>query len=210
MPLPSLLAALAGVLVGAGAGWGGRVLLGRLRRGAPVRPPWLEVAGAVATGLGVALTWPAPTTGLVVWAGLLTVVLGAVDIAAHRLPDALTWPAIPITAGLILLTWLADPDTGRPLTALLAAAVVTAVFGLVSRLAPSAMGLGDVKLVPSLALLTGYRSVESVLWWLALAFLLGAVVALVGLALRRLTMKSAIPFGPCLLAACWAVLLGPG
>ena len=72
------------------------------------------------------------------------------------------------------------------------------------------MGLGDVKLLPSLALMTGYLSVAAALLALIVAFVLGALVALGGLAVRRLSMTSAIPFGPFLLAGCWLVLAVPG
>jgi leader peptidase (prepilin peptidase)/N-methyltransferase len=204
-----LIAAVLGTLGGALAGWAGRALLGRLRRGVAIRPPVLEVAAALVTGLGAALAWPSATVVLVVWAGLLAVTLGAVDIAAHRLPDALTLPAIPVTAGLVLVTGLLEPVAGGLAFALVAAVIVTALFWAVAALAPRAMGLGDVKLVPSLALLTGYVSLGAVLWWLMLAFVFGAVVSLAGLATRRLSMRSAIPFGPCLLAGCWMVLAFP-
>ncbi|HEY5879017.1 MAG TPA: A24 family peptidase [Nakamurella sp.] len=204
-----LIAATLGALGGALAGWGGRVLLARLRRGVVLRPPVLEVSAAVVTALGMAIGWPAPTVGLLAWAGLLAVVLGAVDVAAHRLPDALTLPAIPVTAALAGVTWLVAPSSGRPLTGAVCAVVVTGVFAGLAVLAPRAMGRGDVKLVPSLALMTGYLSIPAVLWWLILAFGLGALVALIGLATRRLSMRSAIPFGPCLLAGCWLVLALP-
>lgn len=204
-----LIATGLGVVLGALAGWGARRLLARLRRGVVVRPPVLELCGAGLTGLGVALVWPSVLVGLVVWTGLLTVTLGAVDIAAHRLPDALTRPAIPITAVLIGATWLADPASGRPLTAIVAALVVTGLFWGLAALSPRAMGRGDVKLVPSLALMVGYLSVAAVLWWLILAFVLGAVVALAGLISRRLSIGSAIPFGPCLLVGGWVVLVVP-
>ena len=36
------------------------------------------------------------------------------------------------------------------------------------------------------------------------------IVSLAGLATRRLSLQSAIPFGPCLLAGCWIVLAWPG
>lgn len=210
MTWPTVLAALAGGALGAAAAWAGRWVLARLRRGVVLRPPAVEIAGAMVTGLGVALTWPSPTTGLVVWAGLLGVVLGAVDIVAHRLPDALTVPAVPITATLVLGTWWAAPSSGHLPTALVVAVVVTGLFGALTLVAPRAMGRGDVKLVLSLSMLTGYLSVPAVLWWLILAFGLGALVALAGLATRRLTLGSAIPFGPCLLAGCWLVLVLPG
>ena len=43
-----------------------------------------------------------------------------------------------------------------------------------------------------------------------IAFVLGALVALLGLLFRRLSLSSAIPFGPFLLAGCWLVLVFPG
>ena len=145
-----------------------------------------------------------------VWAGLLAVALGAVDLVHHRLPDALTLPAIPITAAVIAGVELAAPGTGSPVTAVLVAIVGTGLFWALSALAPRAMGLGDVKLLPSLALMTGYLSVAAALLALVIAFVLGALVALGGLAVRRLSMTSAIPFGPFLLAGCWLVLAVPG
>lgn len=207
--MPSLLAAALGAVLGALAGWGGRVLLGRLRRGVVLRPPVLEVAGALVTAVGLGLSWPAPTFALVVWAGLLAVILGAVDISVHRLPDALTLPAVPITAGLILATWWASPSSGAPLTAVASAVVATGGFAGLALAAPRAMGRGDVKLVPSLALLTGYLSIPAALWWIVLAFGIGALIAVAGLATRRLSFGSAIAFGPCLLAGCWLVLAFP-
>lgn len=209
MTWPTVLAVVVGGALGAALAWAGGQVLARLRRGVALRPPAVEVAGAVVTGLGVAVTWPSPTTGLVVWAGLLAVILGAVDIVAHRLPDALTLPAVPITAILVLGTWWVEPSSGHLPTALVMAAVVTGLFGALALVAPRAMGRGDVKLVPSLSMLTGYLSVPAVLWWLILAFGLGALVALAGLTTRRLTLGSAIPFGPCLLAGCWLVLAFP-
>ncbi len=205
-----IVSALVGLLAGAAAGAVLRVLLGRLRRGVVLRPGVLELCSAVLTGAGVALTWPAPTVALVVWAGLLAVALGAVDIVHHRLPDAMTLPAIPITAVLLVLTGWAAPGTGSLLIAALVAAVLTGLFWAVASIAPSAIGRGDVKLVPSLGLLTGYLSVASAVLAITIAFVLGAAVALVGLARRRLTMRSAIPFGPCLLAGTWIVLTVPG
>ncbi len=88
--------------------------------------------------------------------------------------------------------------------------VVGAAFWALSALAPRAMGLGDVKLVPSLALMTGYVSVATGLLAVVIAFVLGALVAMVGMLFRRLSLDSAIPFGPFLLAGCWLVLVCPG
>jgi len=201
--------AMIGLAAGALAGWGIRLLLAQLRRGVVVRAGVLEVCAALVTGLGVGLSWPGPVSVLVVWAGLLGVALGAVDLVHHRLPDALTLPAIPITLLLIGITDFAAPATGSVITALIVAGVLGGAFWALSAISPRAMGLGDVKLVPSLALMTGYVSVAAGVLAVVIAFVLGALVALFGLLFRRLSLGSAIPFGPFLLAGCWLVLAFP-
>ena len=68
-----------------------------------------------------------------------------------------------------------------------------------------AIGLGDIKLLVSVGLLTGLgRATLGVV----AAALLSGVVVIVLLAMRRVTLKSYIPFGPFLIAgAFWSVLL---
>ncbi len=210
MPDFSWLPALCGVAIGAAVGWGIRGLLSTLRRGAVLRPGAAELACALVTGLGFGLAWASPLVALVVWCGWLGVALGAVDIVHHRLPDALTLPAIPITAAIVGVTGWLRPGSGSPLTAVLVAVVLSGLFLLLAAVAPTGMGQGDVKLVPSLTLMTGYVSVAGAVLGVLIAFVLGAVWAVVGLASRRMTMKTAIPFGPFLLAGCWLVLLFPG
>ena len=203
------LPALCGVAVGAAVGWGIRRLLAALRRGAVLRPGVAETTCALVTGLGVGLAWGGPLIGMVVWAGWLGVALGAVDIRHHRLPDALTLPAIPITMLVVGFTEWVRPASGSVVTALVVAAVLSLLFLLLAVVAPSGMGQGDVKLVPSLALMTGFVSIAAAVVSALAAFVLGAGWAVVGLASRRMTMKTAIPLGPFLLAGCWLVLVFP-
>ncbi len=201
-------AALAAVL-GALVGFGLRLLLGRLRRGAVIRPGVLEVVTAMVSAVGVLLAHGLPHVGLVLWAGILGVGLSAVDLKHHRLPDALTLPAIPISLGMVALTgWLA-PDSGSVLRAVLGGAVLGAIFGLLALLTPRNMGWGDVKLVVSVGILLGFISWSALLLGLIAAFVLGALVSIVGIVVRRWSLKSAIPFGPFLLAGCWLVLVLP-
>jgi leader peptidase (prepilin peptidase)/N-methyltransferase len=186
-----------------------RLMLGRLRRGAVIRPAVLEMASAAISAAGVVLAWGRPTLGLVLWAGLYTVALSAVDIKHHRLPDALTLPAIPISLAAVALTDRFAPETGSVLRSGLAAVTVGAVFALPALLAPRAMGWGDVKLVVTPGILLGYLSWTAVVLGIALAFVLGALVAVIGIAVRRWRLQSAIPFGPFLVVGCWVVLVLP-
>ncbi len=209
MPDFHWLPALCGMAVGAAVGWGIRRLLAVLRRGAVLPPGVAETTCALVTGVGVGLAWGGPLIGLVVWAGWLGVALGAVDIRHHRLPDSLTLPAIPITVLLVGFTEWLHPDSGNVVRALVTAAVLSGLFLLLAAVAPTGMGQGDVKLVPSLALMTGFVSIAAAVLSVLVAFVLAAGWAVVGLASRRMTLKTAIPFGPFLLAGCWLVLVFP-
>lgn len=140
---------LAWALVGAGAGMlagaAGRGLLGRLRRGTAIPPPWCEVSvgglwAGIAGGAGTAhvpLAWVPVLAG----AAWLAVVAGVVDVRHHRLPDALTLPALP--AALALVVPLGGAAVGRAAAGAVLLAMVHLVVHAVS---PAALGLGDVKL----------------------------------------------------------------
>ena len=145
-PEPAALGwAALGLGLGLLAGAGGRLLLRRLRRGTRVPPPWCEgavgllwaaLAGAAGHGL---LGWPwVPLLASAAWFG---VVAGVVDARHHRLPDALTLPALPVA--LLLVIPLGGPALGR---AAAGAAVLGAAYLLVHAVAPAALGAGDVKL----------------------------------------------------------------
>ncbi len=179
---------------GGGAGTGARRLLGRLRRGAAVRPPACEAvvaAGWTALAAGwVAGAVPgrwAPVLLALVWFGAAA---GAVDLAVRRLPDALTLPALPVV--LVLLAPLGPAALGRG-----AACAVLAVLAhaAVRRAVPAALGGGDVKLAAPLGAVLG-----AVAWTAPVlaAVLAAAVTALAGLVLRR---RAGLPHGASMLLA---------
>lgn len=101
------------------------------------------------------------------------VALSCYDIAARRLPNALTLPG-----AVAVLTGAAIAGCGG--AALAGAAALAVLYLLVHLRAPTAMGAGDVKLAIGLGGLAGCFGVD--VWFLAAlgAPLLTAVVAMVG------------------------------
>lgn len=197
-------AVAAGGALGALAGTGVRRVLGRLRRGAHLRPPWCEVTlGAAWAALAAAWSGgavPAPWLPVLLGFAVLGVAAGAVDLRHRRLPDALTLPAFP--AALLLLLPLGPGVVGR---AVAGAAVAVATHAMVHLLAPPAMGAGDVKLAAPLG------AVLAAVSWpaLALGALLAAVItgvgAAAGLGSGRLVAGAPLPHGASMVLAGWLV-----
>ncbi|GAA1833254.1 hypothetical protein GCM10009836_09240 [Pseudonocardia ailaonensis] len=168
--------AVVGLGLGVLTGAAGRVLLRRLRRGTRVPPPWCEaVVGPLWAALGAAagggaLPWSwVPLLAAAAWFG---VVAGAVDIRHHRLPDALTLPALP--AVLLLVVPLGGAALGR------AAAATVLLVGahlVVHTVAPASLGAGDVKLAAPVGALLGAAGWPAVLLGCALAALVSGVLA---------------------------------
>ncbi|GGP62680.1 prepilin peptidase [Saccharothrix coeruleofusca] len=182
--------ALTGFLAGA---LGARVLR-RLRRGADAHWLWCALLTALLWSLAGALDLPPrwlPVPLALAWVG---VALAVVDLRHRRLPDALTLPAYPVAA--LLLVW-SGADLGRALAG-------CALFGgfhlLVHLLRPSALGGGDAKLAGVLGAVLGAVSWTA----LPLAALGAAATTLVLARCRRSRHPPAdLPHGPGLLASTW-------
>jgi leader peptidase (prepilin peptidase)/N-methyltransferase len=139
-----------------------------------------------------------------VWFLVLELLL-ATDLDQRLLPDLITLPMVPIA--LAIAASGADPLVrGQLVFAVIAAvALPLLLFALSIPFGAGAIGLGDIKLLVSVGLLTGLG--RAVLGVIAGALLSGVVVILL-LATRRVTLKSYIPFGPFLIVgAFWSVLL---
>lgn len=198
------LQALGGAALGVFAGWGARVVLGRLPRGA-VRVPVGVCEAAVGAAWGLLVlraasghlpAWWLPVPAALAW---LTAVLTATDLSHRLLPDAVTLPAYPAAAALLVAAALAGPGSALALRAAAGGAVLAAGYAAVHLAAPSQLGAGDVKL----AGVTG-ATLAAVSWS---ALLLGSLIAAVitvaiiaVLALRPGSGRQA-PHGPGMLAA---------
>jgi leader peptidase (prepilin peptidase)/N-methyltransferase len=136
---------------------------------------------------------------------LVLVLLLATDLDQRLLPDLVTLPLIAATLVMAVAGW--NPLVAGYLgSAVLAALAIPSFLFVVSiPFGSGAIGMGDLKLLVSVGLLTGLgRSIAG----LAIgALAAGAVIGLL-LVLRRVTLRTYIPFGPFLIAgAFWAVLV---
>lgn len=134
---------------------------------------------------------------------VLSVVLTVIDIRTHRLPDAWVLPSYPVGLALLGIAALADQDGGRLLRAVIGMVALFA-FYLVLRIArPAGMGGGDVKLAGVIGLLLGWQGWGALVAGTLAAFVLGGIVAVALIAVRRADAKTPIPFGPFMIAGAW-------
>ncbi len=158
------------------------------------------IGGAGAAAL--ATTW-AETVAFAVLA-LACALLVAIDLAEHRLPDVITLPLYPIM--LVTLAIAAGTSGewsrfGRSAAAMVALAAVYFAMAIT----PSGLGLGDVKLAGPLGAFLGWFSWAHVLAGTLAAFLLGGAMAIILWITGRANRKSALPFGPWMIAGAAAV-----
>lgn len=130
----------------------------------------------------------------------LGVAMTYVDVREHRLPDWLTLPAFAGAAVALGVVAAVSGEWG-PYGRAWAAAAASLVFYLtLALLRPSDLGLGDVKLGVVLGFLLGWIGWPVLVLGVFAAFVVGAVVGLALMIVGNAGRRSAIPFGPPMLA----------
>jgi leader peptidase (prepilin peptidase)/N-methyltransferase len=120
--------------------------------------------------------------------------LSAIDLKEHRLPNQLVaWFTAIQLAALIALSL---EGINKLKTPLLVAIGTTAIYLILFILSRGALGMGDVKFAFPLGLTVGWYVPD--MWLIAIfsSFLCAGVVALIGIAAKRITRNSPIAFGP--------------
>jgi leader peptidase (prepilin peptidase)/N-methyltransferase len=163
--------------------------------------------GAFAFGLHVARFADAEAIVKVLFgARFATLVVGfASDLDQRLLPDELTIPIVPL-ALLLDLTGRNPLVGGSLLPTLLVAAFVPIGLYLASiPFGAGAFGVGDVKLLIGVGLMTGFaRAIGGLIAGLLAA---GLVLGLL-LSMRRIGRRTYIPFGPFLIfGALWGIFI---
>ncbi|MFE0201932.1 prepilin peptidase [Streptomyces sp. NPDC058985] len=146
---------------------------------------------------------------LAVWLLLapVGVLLAAVDLKVRRLPDPLTLPLAGAAVALLGLTALVPEHAGEWTTALLGALALGAGYLVLFLINPAGMGFGDVKLALTAGAVLGWYGWPTLMLGTFAGFLLGAFYGGALLVARRAGRKTAIPFGPFLIAGAFLGVL---
>lgn len=195
------------------------VLRGRCAScGAPISPryPLVELA----TGLAFAgVAWlflfggdlplgaRIAVTAVYLYLAAISIALTLIDIDTHRLPNSIVLPSYLVVAVLFTVACLLGAEWEALLRAAIGGVVLYAFYLLLRLVRPSGMGGGDVKLAGVLGACLAWLGWGALVVGAFAAFVLGGVFGLALIAARRAGRKTAIPFGPFMLAGAWVGIL---
>lgn len=135
------------------------------------------------------------------------VVLGAVDLTEKRLPNAILYPSLAVSVALLACTSLVTGAWTAFLGAVCGGAGLFALYFVLAVISPSGIGMGDVKLAALVGLMLGYLGWMPLLVGGTAGFLIGGLTSLIALVSGRASLKTAIPFGPAMLAGAFLGML---
>lgn len=144
------------------------------------------------------------------WFAAAGVALTAIDLELQRLPDAIVLPSLGVVTVLLGASAALVGDWGQLITVFAGAAALFAFYFVIVLVYPAGMGGGDVKLAPLIGAATGYIGWSAIAVGAFAGFVIGAIVGVSSMLIRRAGRKHAIPFGPWMLAGAWlGIVAGP-
>ena len=175
-----------------------------------IRYPLVELlTGAVWVGVALRFgwSWTLPAE-LVFVTGLIA--LAFIDFDHLKLPRVIVWPLGIAVLFLLVMAAAIHGTWHRLLIAVICAAVEFAVLFMINLISPRALGFGDVRLAPVLALALGWLGWRFAFWGFLAANVLGAIVGIVLIAARRAGRRTPIPFGVFLAVGAFGVMMYAG
>jgi leader peptidase (prepilin peptidase) / N-methyltransferase len=157
--------------------------------------------------LAIDLPWALPAYLYLAATGLA---LAMIDIDVKRLPNKIVLPSYLIVAVLLAVAAAGEQDWWPLARAGFGAAALFAFYFALAFAYPAGMGFGDVKLAGVLGALMGYLSWSALVISTFGAFLLGAIVGVALMVAGRGGRKTAIPFGPFMIAAALITVFAGG
>ncbi|MEM1334259.1 MAG: prepilin peptidase, partial [Actinomycetota bacterium] len=185
------------------------VLRGRCRRCRTpigIEPIVLELANVA---VWLLLAWEfratAPLPAFLAWGSVL-VAQSWIDLREERLPRAITYTGVGLGAVGLTVAALVDGEPERIWMSALGAAIALAILWSIYQFASwrygegVGFGWGDVIISPLLGMYVGYLNPGVVAPAIFFGFLLGAIVAIPMVIVRRGDTQTTLPFGPFLAA----------
>jgi leader peptidase (prepilin peptidase)/N-methyltransferase len=161
-----------------------------------VRDPMLELGIGVAwvlVGARLGLSWILPA--FLAYATTLAI-LSAVDLDERRIPNKVLGPMSLVAAGLLLVAALVEGKLGVVPRMVVGGLGYAAPMLLLALIAPGSMGMGDIKLAAYIGAHLAWFSLTHVLAAAFAGFIIGALVGLLLIVLRKKGRKDTVPFGP--------------
>lgn len=173
--------------------------------------PAIRLTTAVATAVLFALMTlrfglsPALPAYLIL--SVLAVQLSRVDIAHHLLPNALVLVLFAAGLGLLTMSAVLVPDWPGLLRAAAGGVILFLGYLILGLISPGGLGMGDVKLSAPLGMYLGYLGWTHVFYGGLLGFVVGGVMTVLLLRLKRGIKPSEVAHGPAMFAAAIGVVL---
>lgn len=167
---------------------------------------WRFATDLLAAGDGWAIAAAIVQLVAYLYFAAVSVALALIDLDTHRLPNAIVLPSFVVLGGLFAAAAAMTGDFGSLVTALVGAIALAGLYMLPALIRPGAMGMGDVKLAGVIGLALGWLGVPELLVGAFAGVFLGGIFA-VGLLLAGRARRTAVPYGPWLLAGAWVGIL---
>lgn len=144
-----------------------------------------------------------PTAMAYLYLASISIALAMTDLDTHRLPNAIVLPGYAVLAVLFTAACVLGAPWEALVRAFIGAAALFAFYFALRLVRPGGMGGGDVKLAGVLGATLGFVGWGPLVLGAFAAFLLGGVFGVALMLSRRAGRKSAIPFGPWMIAGAW-------
>jgi leader peptidase (prepilin peptidase)/N-methyltransferase len=204
----SLLLALLGLLLSPAAEL---VIAKRLPRLGSLPTRKVRITTAVVTALLFGLlAWRfgfSPELPAFLLLALFGVQLSRIDFTLQLLPNHLVLFLLGGGLTLLLVSAILSPGWPELLRALAGGAILFTAYLILGLISPGSLGMGDVKLAAPLGLYLGYLGWGQVLFGGLLGFVVGGVLTVLMLRMRRAEKRSETAHGPAMVAAALGVVL---
>ncbi|HJP76243.1 MAG TPA: prepilin peptidase [Pseudonocardiaceae bacterium] len=174
-----------------------------------VRYPLVELGTGLvfaALALQLGLDHELGTLPALLYFAAIGIALALIDVDVRRLPNAIVLPSYPVLAVLLALAAFLAHDWWAFGRAVIGAAALFAFYFVLAMAYPAGMGFGDVRLAGLIGGVLAFQSWSALVIGAFGGFVLGAVVGVAVIAGHKGDRKTALPFGPFMIAAALAAI----